>query len=99
MDHKEYKPTFIPFYFFVLLMVSVPLAITFYFENPVDLVKKSAFIIMGSFFIIFSLVLTTERTGRTENQYTLEINKFLDIPVLLFMFAAILSTNSFLKIR
>lgn len=92
MDHKEYKPSYIPFYFFVLLLVSVPLSITFYFENPVDLVKKSAFIIMGSFFIIFSLVLTTERTGRTENKFTLEINKSLDIPVLFFMLAVILST-------
>ncbi len=75
-----------------MLMVSVPLAITFYFENPVDLVKKSAFIIMGSFFIIFSLALYIDSRGRTENKFTFELNKPFDIPVLLFVFAVILST-------
>lgn len=75
-----------------MLMVSVPLAITFYFENPVDLVKKSAFIIMGSFFIIFSLALYIDSRGQAENKFTFELNKPFDIPVLLFVFAVILST-------
>lgn len=63
-----------------------------YFENPVDLVKMSAFIIMGSFFIVFSLAITWEDHLMNGRDLPFSINKSYDIPVLAFIAAAILST-------
>lgn len=63
-----------------------------YFENPVDLVKMSAFIIMGSFFIVFSLAITWEAHLMNGRGLQFSINKSYDIPVLAFIAAAILST-------
>lgn len=63
-----------------------------YFENPVDLVKMSAFIIMGSFFIVFSLAITWEDHLMNGRGLPFSINKSYDIPVLAFIAAAILST-------
>lgn len=76
----------------MLLVVSVPLAVTMYFENPVDLVKMSAFIITGSFFIIFSIVILTEDKLRNKSKFSFTINRSIDIPILLFLTAAVVST-------
>lgn len=92
MDTRTHKTYYIPFYFFILLIISVPLAITMYFENPVDLVKMSAFIIMGSFFIVFSLAITWEDHLMNGRGLPFSINKSYDIPVLAFIASSILST-------
>jgi len=92
MDTQAGKLTYIPFYFFVLIIISVPIAITMYFENPVDLVKMSAFIILGSFFIMFSLIILIEDNLKNKNKLSFTINRSIDLPVLLFLIAAILST-------
>lgn len=92
MDTRTNNLTYIPFYFFVLLIISVPFAITMYFENPVDLVKMSAFIILGSFFIMFSLIIFIEDKLRNNSKLTFAVNRSFDIPVLLFLAAAIFST-------
>ena len=92
MDTRTNNLSYVPFYFFVLLIVSVPLAVTMYFENPVDLVKMSAFIITGSFFIIFSIVILTEDKLRNKSKFSFTINRSIDIPVLLFLTAAVVST-------
>ena len=92
MDTRTNNLSYIPFYFFVLLVVTVPLAVTMYFENPVDLVKMSAFIITGSFFIIFSIVILTEDKLRNKSKFSFTINRSIDIPVLLFLTAAVVST-------
>ncbi len=92
MDSRLNNYSYIPFYLFVMLITSVPLAISMYFENPVDLVKRSAFIILGSFFVLFSLVISIEENLKKENKFSLNINKAFDIPVLIFILAAILST-------
>jgi O-antigen ligase len=92
MDTRTENLTFIPFYFFMLLVITVPLAITLFFENPVDLVKMSTFIITGSFFIMFSIALYTEDNLRKGNNITFYINKAIDVPVLIFIVAAVLST-------
>lgn len=63
-----------------------------YFENPVDLVKMSAFIIMGSFFIVFSLAITWEDHLMNGRGLPFSINKSYDIPVLAFIASSILST-------
>ncbi len=62
-----------------------------YFENPVDLVKMSAFIITGSFFIIFSLIILTEDNLRNKSKLSFNINGSIDVPVLIFLTAAVLS--------
>ncbi|NOS86420.1 MAG: hypothetical protein HOP31_14880 [Ignavibacteria bacterium] len=92
MDTRTNNLTYIPFYFFVLLIISVPFAITMYFENPVDLVKMSAFIITGSFFVMFSLAIAAEDNLIKGNSLSFSINKSLDIPVFIFILAAVLST-------
>jgi len=63
-----------------------------YFENPVDLVKMGAFVILGSLFVIFSLVISLEENLKSGNKFTLYTNRLIDIPVLFFAAAAILST-------
>jgi len=60
MDARIYKYSYIPFYLLMLLITSVPFAISMYFENPVDLVKSSAFEITGALFIILTLVISIE---------------------------------------
>ncbi|MBE2226697.1 MAG: O-antigen ligase family protein [Ignavibacteria bacterium] len=92
MNTRPGNLTYIPFYFFTLLLVTVPLAITKYFENPVDLVKMGAFVILGSLFVIFSLVISLEENLKSGNKFTLYTNRLIDIPVLFFAAAAILST-------
>ncbi|HAX47823.1 MAG TPA: O-antigen ligase family protein [Ignavibacteria bacterium] len=92
MNTRPGNLTYIPFYFFTLLLVTVPLAITMYFENPVDLVKMGAFVILGSLFVIFSLVISLEENLKSGNKFTLYTNRLIDIPVLFFAAAAILST-------
>ena len=92
MDTHTHKLNYIPFYFFVLLIISVPLAITMYFENPVDLVKMSAFIITGSFFVMFTMVIQAESRLIGGKGTFFSLNKSLDVPVLIFLLAAILST-------
>lgn len=92
MDTRTSNLTYIPFYFFVLLIISVPFAITMYFENPVDLVKMSAFIILGSFFVMFSLIILIEDNLKNKNKLSFTINRSIDLPVLLFLTASILST-------
>ncbi len=81
-----------PFYFFVLLIIGVPLAITMYFENPVDLVKMSAFIITGSFFIMITLIIQAESGLTGGKALSFSVNRSIDVPVLIFLLAAILST-------
>lgn len=92
MDTRTYKLFHIPFYFFVLLIISVPLSFTLFFENPVDLVKMSALYITGSFFIIFSLIIITEDNLRNKSNISFVFNRSTDLPVLFFLIAAILST-------
>jgi len=92
MEPRTAKLAYIPFYFFMLLVISVPLAITMFFENPVDLVKMCAFIITGSFFVMFSVTFYTENSLRNSNNVPYSINKALDLPVLIFVCAAVLST-------
>jgi O-antigen ligase/Tfp pilus assembly protein PilF len=76
----------------MLLVISVPFAITMYFENPVDLVKMSAFITTGSFFVMFSLAIAAEDNLKKGNNLSFSLNKSLDIPVFIFILAAVLST-------
>lgn len=92
MDTRTYKLFHIPFYFFVLLIISVPLSFTLFFENPVDLVKMSALYITGSFFIIFSLIIITEDNLRNKSNISFVFNRSTDLPVLFFLIASILST-------
>jgi len=92
MEARPANLSYIPFYFFMLVVVSVPLAITMFFENPVDLVKMSAFIITGSFFVMFSTAHFAENTLRSGQNTSFSFNSSLDVPVLIFICAAVLST-------
>ncbi|MBZ0201637.1 MAG: O-antigen ligase family protein [Ignavibacteria bacterium] len=95
MANPEDKTTGIPFLLFSLLIASVPLTITTYLNNQSDLPKNAALQITGSLFII-SVIVVYFRSVLKGSQKTfaglLYFKKSLDPFILLFLFAALIST-------
>lgn len=81
-----------PYFLFLLLIVSVPLVFTTYFENPVDLVKSGTVKIIGSLLIIFTLLILYGLINFGENSgITFRFNKSIDIPMTALIASALLS--------
>src|SRR5213593_842283 len=93
MDRKAQISFNAHFYLFLLFVVAVPLAITMYFENPVDLVKSAALRIVGGSFIIVTLLTAIGiYYFKKDSESPIEFDLFFDTPVLLFLITAVLST-------
>lgn len=87
---KYFRPSY---YLLLLLVIAVPLAGTTYFENPIDLVKGDTVKIIGSVFIIVTLlVIMGMYFFKQELDFSFEFDKSLDPFILFFLFAATLST-------
>jgi len=79
------------YYIFLTLLVVIPLAITTYFYNIADLIKSSLLVFAGGLFICLALLQLFYGISK-KNTISIRFDKSLDISVLVFLFACILST-------
>ena len=82
-------------YIFLFLLIALPLSVTSFTHNQSDLPKSFVLItISGIFFIsvLTAVLIYLFTRGKTENALKIEFNLLLDIPLLIFILAASLST-------
>ena len=82
-------------YIFLFLLIALPLSVTSFTHNQSDLPKSFVLItISGIFFIsvLTAVLIYLFTRGKNENALKIEFNLLLDIPLLIFILAASLST-------
>ena len=92
MNNSKNIYSFLPFIFLIILITSVPLSITMYFENPVDLVKRAAFIIAASLLIISALIISANSALSEKKEISVNLKLYIDIPVLILLLTLVIST-------
>ncbi len=80
----------LPFYFLAALILLLPLLFSTSVDNGYDLVKSAYFRTVSALFILISLIVLRKRFISSKS--FLIINKPLDAGIVLFIFAAVLST-------
>lgn len=79
------------YYSLFALVIITPLFFTKYIESSFDLAKKSALIVLGGVFIVFTILYLLTRTYKNTEESDIFIDKRFDPAVFLFLFAAFLS--------
>ncbi len=92
MNNSKNIYSFLPFIFLIILITLVPLSITMYFENPVDLVKRAAFIIAASLLIISALIISANSALSEKKEISVNLKLYIDIPVLILLLTLVIST-------